>query len=35
VPIVVAAAEKLPVSAMPRSACRCFSSIALRLPAWA
>jgi len=24
VPIVVAAAEKLPVSAMPRSACRCF-----------
>ena len=27
VPIVVAAAEKLPVSAMPRSACRCFSSM--------
>jgi hypothetical protein len=27
VPIDVAAAEKLPVSAMPKSACKCFSSI--------
>src|ERR1700729_2814130 len=32
VPIVVAAAEKLPVSAMPRSACKCFNSMTAFLP---
>ncbi len=32
VPMEVAAAEKLPVSAMPKSACRCFSSMGPTLP---